>query len=163
MGRESERFDDGIRTRGGRGTTFLAGLLILMGGLPQPCSGQCSEEPSVFMDERTAATHLLSKTDPELPVRVPRLARIRRVTVLVTVDRKGVICEAKGVAGARELRATAARVVKTHWRYRRFLVDWKPVVAQFPVSVRFVLPKPESRMADSRAVPRGTGAQGQAI
>lgn len=98
------------------------------------------------MDERTAETHLLSKQDPVLPAPVPALAHVRKVVLLVTVDRQGIICDVRPVAGPKALRRVAVNTVKKHWRYRPFLVDWKPVVARFPVSVKFVLPKSEPRL-----------------
>lgn len=125
-------------------------VLAFFLGMPQLCGAVCREKPTVLMDERTADTHLLSKKDFVLPANVPTLARVRKVIVLVTVDREGSICEVKAVAGPLGLRKAAAGTVKEHWRYRRFLVDWKPVVAQFPVSVKFVLPKGEPLKASLR-------------
>lgn len=93
------------------------------------------------MDEPTAASHLLSKQGPALPEAIPVLTRIRKVVLLVTVDRKGGVCDVKPVWGPPELRKPARQIVKDHWRYRPFLVDWKPVVAQFPVTVIFLPPK----------------------
>ncbi len=121
-------------------------VLICMLGMPRSGAAQCSEEPSVLMDERTAESHLLAKKDVVLPARTPRLARLRDVVLLVTVDREGSICDVKPVLGPEELRKTAVETVKKHWRYRPFLVDWKPVVAQFPVTIKFVLPKAEPRV-----------------
>ena len=85
-----------------------------------------------------------------LPAPVPALARVRKVVLLVTVDRQGVICEVRPVAGPRGLRRAAVKTVTKHWRYRPFLVDWKPVVARFPVSVEFVLAEPEPRLTARR-------------
>lgn len=121
-------------------------LLVCIAGVPTVSASGCSETPSVLMDERTAETHLLSKKDPVLPAQVPKLALLRKVTLLVTVDREGTICDVRAVAGPKGLRRLAIRTVKKHWRYRPFLVDWKPVVARFPVSVRFVLPQAEPRL-----------------
>jgi hypothetical protein len=87
------------------------------------------------MDERTAASHLLSKRDLEVPAAFP-LARVNEVKLLVTVDRDGAICDVRAMAGPKELRPAAVQIVWNHWRYRRFLVDWKPTVVQFPVTVR---------------------------
>ena len=102
------------------------------------------------MDERTAETHLLAKRDPVLPAPVPALARRRKVVLLVTVDRQGVICDVRPMAGPKALRSAAVKTVKQHWSYRPFLVDWKPVVARFPVSVEFVLAEPEPRLTARR-------------
>jgi len=114
--------------------------------VPHLWASGCPETPSVLMDERTAETHLLSKQDPVLPAPVPALAHVRKVVLLVTVDRQGIICDVRPVAGPKALRRVAVNTVKKHWRYRPFLVDWKPVVARFPVSVKFVLPKSEPRL-----------------
>ena len=124
-------------------------VLVLFSALGTPLSGdaQCAEEPSILMDERTAESHLLAKKDLVLPADVPELAKLREVVLLVTVDREGTICEVRPVLGPKELQAAAVKTVKQHWRYRRFLLDWKPVVAQFPVTVRFVLPKKQPRLA----------------
>lgn len=119
-------------------------------GIPRLWASGCSETPSVLMDERTAETHLLSKRDPVLPVQVLELVRVRKVVLLVTVDRQGAICDVRPVAGPKTLRRVAVKTVKKHWRYRPFLVDWKPVVARFPVSVRFVLPQEEPRLTARR-------------
>ncbi len=119
-----------------------AGALVV----PGLCRAQCRETPTVLMDERTAETHLLARKDLELPTNAPRFADVKKVTLLVTVDRKGTICDARPVAGPQELRSRAVRAVKAHWRYRPFLVDWKPVVARFPVTVRFVTRKAEPRL-----------------
>jgi hypothetical protein len=110
---------------------------------PGLCQAQCRESPTVLMDERTAETHLLARKDPELPTNAPRFVGVKKVMLLVTVDRKGRICEVRPVAGQQELRSRAVRAVKQHWRYRPFLVDWKPAVARFPVTVRFVSRKAE--------------------
>jgi hypothetical protein len=125
-------------------------VLLFIVGVPRLFASGCSETPTVLMDERTAETHLLAKKDPGLPAHVPALARVRKVVLLVTVDRQGVICEVRPVAGPRELRRAAVKTVKKHWRYRPFLVDWKPVVTRFPVSVEFVLADPEPRLTAHR-------------
>jgi hypothetical protein len=106
---------------------------------------QCGEAPAVQMDERTAASHLLAKKDLVLPERMPEQFRIAKVILIVTVDREGTICDVKARSGPRDLRQTAVQTVKDHWRYRRFLVNWKPVVAQFPVTVKFLLPREQPR------------------
>ncbi len=105
------------------------------------------------MDERTAESHLLAKKDFVLPEEAPRHFRIEKVVVLITVDRDGDVCEVKAWKGRKDLRLSAVQIVKEHWRYRRFLVDWKPVVAQFPGTVNFLLSKE----------PLGRAAQGIGI
>lgn len=133
-------------------------VLICAIGMPESGTAQCSEEPTILMDERTAESHLLSKKDLVLPADVPELAKVRTVILLVTVDREGAICEVKPVLGPKELQETAVKTVKQHWRYRRFLLDWKPVVAQFPVTVKFALPKAEPRLTAMRhALPERLG------
>lgn len=110
---------------------------------PRPAFAGCKEKPTVQMDERTAESHLLAKKDPVLPSNAPQLVRLEKVVALVTVDRQGVICEVRAVKGPKRLRRIAVKTVKQHWRYRPFLLNWKPVVARFPVTVHFVLPKEE--------------------
>lgn len=100
---------------------------------------QCNERPVVWMNEGTAASHLLSNLKFVFPTGVPALARIRGVVVVVTVNRKGYICKARGAAGPKELQRSAETIVKKAWRYRPFLLDGKPVVVQFPVTVNFVV------------------------
>lgn len=117
-------------------SAFLGSVLIL--GVPAALAGACREKPGVQMDERAAESHLITKKDPELPAGGAKLVRVRQVVVLVTVDREGAICDARPVSGPEELRKAAARAVKKHWKYRPFLVNWEPVVAQFPVSVNFI-------------------------
>jgi hypothetical protein len=130
-------------------------LLILVLLTPGVCAAQCGETPAVEMDERTAKSHLLAKREPELPAGVDRLLRRRVVIVLVTVDREGAICDARPVRGPEELRKAAVEAVKKHWKYRPFLVNWKPVVARFPVSVTFAAPKKEPNLkAKSDVAPR---------
>ena len=109
-------------------------------------AAECREAPSVQMDERAGESHLLAKEDPELPTSGDKLIRARKVVVLVTVDREGAICDVKPVEGPLELRQAAVKAVKKHWKYRPFLVNWKPVVAQFPVTVRFTRPKTEPEL-----------------
>jgi len=139
-------------------TCASAFVLLFALGVPRSSAAECSEEPTVLMDERTAESHLLSKKDLVLPADVPELAKLRTVVLLVTVDREGAVCEVKPVLGPKELQEAAAKTVKEHWRYRRFLLDWKPVVAQFPVTVRFMLPKNEPRLtAVQRARTRPSG------
>ena len=138
-------------------------LALFVLGIPRLWASGCSETPSVLMDERTAETHLLSKRDPVLPAQVPGLARVRKVVLLVTVDRQGLICDVKPVAGPKALRRVAVNTVKKHWRYRPFLVDWKPVVARFPVSVRFVLPQEEPRLTARRGVASWPPGKGKVI
>jgi hypothetical protein len=132
-------------------------------GIPRLWASGCSETPSVLMDERTAETHLLSKQDPVLPAPVPALARVRKVVLLVTVDRQGAICDVRPVAGPKALRRVAVKTVRKHWRYRPFLVDWKPVVARFPVSVRFVLPQVEPRLTARRGKASWPPGKGKVI
>ena len=124
-------------------TLLLAAFVVCLTGFPCGLDARCAEKPGVLMDERTAETHLLAKKDPVLPSNPPRLARMEKVVLLVTVDRKGVICDVKAVRGPKRLRRIAVRTVKEHWRYRPFLLNWKPVVAKFPVTVHFALPKEE--------------------
>lgn len=124
---------------------FWSAALLLSWVTPPTCAAQCRETPTVQMDERTAGSHLLAKKDLVLPERIPRRFRIEKVVLLITVDREGAICEVQAKTGPKGLRHSAVQTVKEHWRYRRFLVDWKPVVAQFPVTVKFLLPKVLSR------------------
>jgi hypothetical protein len=119
------------------------GLLL---AAPAFAAAVCGETPAVQMDERTAASHLLAKKDLVLPKQMPEDFRIEKVVLIITVDREGTICEVKPTSGPKHLREAAIRTVRKHWRYRPFLVGWKPVVAQFPVSVRFVLPQAEPRL-----------------
>lgn len=128
------------------GLVFLGSVLILI--TPARLGGECREKPKVVMDERSAESHLITKMDPELPESGSRLVRPHRVVVVVTVDRDGTICHTSAVSGPEALRVLAAKAVKKHWKYRPFLVDWEPVVAQFPVSVHFVRSRTET---DSRA------------
>ncbi len=119
-----------------RGSAFLVSLLIFLA--PTALAAACREKPEVQMDERSGESHLVAKKNPELPPSHSRLLRLHRVVVVVTVDREGAICDAKAVRGPEDLRGLAVSAVKKHWKYRPFLVDWEPVVAQFPVSVTFV-------------------------
>lgn len=123
--------------------TFLLSAGLCMFGFSQPSKAVCPEKPTVWMDERTAASHLLAKRDVELPASLTWVKEVQKVVLAVTVDRKGKICALKPVAGPAALTKVAAKAVKQHWRYRPFLVDWKPVVVQFPVTVRFVPSKHE--------------------
>jgi len=118
------------------------GLLL---AAPALAAAVCGETPAVQMDERTAASHLLAKKDLVLPKQMPEDFRIEKVVLIITVDREGTICQVKPTSGPKHLRKAAVRTVKEHWRYRRFLVNWKPVVAQFPVTVKFLLPKEPPR------------------
>ena len=122
---------------------LAASTLTLVLGLAEFGLAACSEKPTVWMNERTAATHLRAKRDLELPASMAWIGGIQEVTLLVTVDRKGRICEVEPTAGLAGLISEAVKAVRKHWRYRPFLVDWKPVVAQFPVTVRFFPPKQE--------------------
>ncbi|HZT70909.1 MAG TPA: energy transducer TonB [Terriglobia bacterium] len=119
-------------------TCFLCVLLAVF-AVPLKGIAGCSEQPTVWMDESTAASHLLTSRKFVFPAVVPVLAQIRSVTVIATVGRKGEICGAKAEAGGGEFREAAENIVKTSWRFRPFLLDRKPVVAQFPVTVNFVL------------------------
>jgi hypothetical protein len=91
----------------------------------------------VWMDENTATTHLLAKRDLELPANMAWAEGVQEVVVLVTVDGKGKICAIEPIAGPPGLKMEAVAAVRQHWRYRPFLVDWRPFVARFPVTVRF--------------------------
>jgi hypothetical protein len=130
--------------------------------VPLVCAAQCREAPTVQMDERAAESHLLAKKDPELTARGDQRIRLRRVVVLVTVDRKGVICDVRPVEGPKELQQIAVKAVKKYWKYRPFLVNWKPVVAQFPVSITFVDPKPEPELKAQFSELRGEIGQAAA-
>jgi len=139
----------------------LGCALISAFALAADAAAQCREKPTVQMDERTAESHLLEKKDPELPAAASGLVRLRRIVLLVTVDREGTICDVRPLTGPKELRRAAVTVVKKHWKYRPFLVDWKPVVVRFPVSVTFVVPKsgPEMKAkAPETSAPEGQQA-----
>ncbi len=129
--------------------------------VPTSAAAQCRETPSVHMDEQTAESHLLAKRDPELPPGASGLVQRRKVVVLVTVDRQGVVCDVKPLTGQRELRKAAVAAVKKHWKYRPFLVDWKPVSARFPVSVVFVKSRggTDLRACDDYSRPNDASAQ----
>lgn len=114
-------------------------LLILALAVSEAYAAQCTEKPTVWLTEEMAASHLLASRKFVFPAVVPALGHIRSVVVMVTVSRKGKICKAKAKTGPPDLRDAAERVVKTSWRYRPFLLDGKPVVAQFPVTVNFLL------------------------
>ena len=115
---------------------FLSWLWII--AAPGLWAGECREGPAVQMDERAAESHLVARKNPELPPSRSKLLRTERVVVLVTVDRGGAICDVKAVQGPKDLHQPAVNAVRKHWKFRPFLVDWKPVVAQFPVSVIFI-------------------------
>lgn len=139
---------------------WWAGALFLVA--PVIGAAQCREAPSVLMDERAGESHLLAKKDPELPAGVDKLLRVREVVVLVTVDREGAICDVRAVEGPPELRRAAVRAVKKHWKYRPFLVNWKPVVARFPVRVRFTRPKSEVQLKAGSPAPCWEGGRAAA-
>ena len=114
-------------------------VLFLLLAASQAGLAQCAEKPTVWMSERTAASHLLASRKFVFPAVVPVLAHIRSVVVIVTINRTGGVCEARAEAGPAELRAAAEKIARTSWRYRPFLLDWKPVVVQTPVTVNFVI------------------------
>lgn len=118
---------------------MLGVVLFLLVAPPRVGLAECTGAPTVWMSEHTAASHLLSSRKIVFPAVMPVLARLRDVVVTVTVNRNGGVCKAKAEAGPVELRAAAEKVVKTSWRYRPFLLDRKPVVVQFPVTVHFVI------------------------
>jgi Gram-negative bacterial TonB protein C-terminal len=118
---------------------MLGAVLFFLFATPQASLAQCAGKPTVWMNERTADLHLLSSRKFVFPAVVPVLARIRNVVVMVTVNRKGVVCRAKADVGPMELQAAAEKIVRASWRYRPFLLDRKPVVVQFPVTVHFVI------------------------
>jgi hypothetical protein len=126
------------------------GFCLLLLVHPLLAVAECPEKPSLWLDEPTAAPHLLSKRDAELPGGELGPRRVERVVLVITVDRKGKICQAKAISGREDLRALAVAYVKKYWRYRPFLLDWQPTAAQFPVTLRFFPPKetrPERRIA----------------
>lgn len=118
---------------------FLLASLLIFFAAPQMGLAQCSEKPTVWMSEHTAASHLLASRKIVFPAEAPVLVQIRKVVVTVTVNRRGAICQAKASAGPKELWQAAEQNVKSFWRYRPFLLDGKAVVVQFPVTVHFVL------------------------
>ncbi|MEJ2008698.1 MAG: energy transducer TonB [Acidobacteriota bacterium] len=123
-----------------RKVQVLGALLILAFAVSRAGFAKCREKPTVWMNERTAASHLITSLKFVFPAGAPVLARIRSVVVIVTVDRTGRICEGKAAAGPMELRRSAEKIVKSSWRYRPFFLDGKRVIVQFPVTVNFVLP-----------------------
>jgi hypothetical protein len=117
---------------------MLVASLVLGLAAPQGGRAACSEKPLVQMDEFTARSHVIARRDVELPAAFRRFTRPQSVVLLITVDRQGEICGLRPLAGPVEWRNEAMRVVTKHWRFRPFRLDWKPVVAQFPVTVRCV-------------------------
>ena len=137
---------------------FLDGsVLFVLLGAAQLGWARCREKPTVFLDERTAATHLLAKIDPELPAPANQLALAEPVVLRVTVDRRGVICNLEPMSGPPELHRLARNTVKKHWRYRPFRLNWKRVVAQFPATVRFNPPRREPRVKSASNFVPGFG------
>ncbi len=133
----------------------LACSLILLFGVSESALAACSEKPTVWMDEQTAASHLRAKRDPELPASMAWIGSVQEVALVITVDRSGNICDVKPTSGPPGLMKEAAEAVRKHWRYRPFLVDWKPVVAQSPVTVRFL---PRKQNDTRRRIARAEGA-----
>ncbi len=127
-----------FRVMAGKRDALAAVMLALAFAVPHIARAVCPEKPTVQMDEFTARSHLTAKRDVELPAALSRFTRPQVVMLLVTVDRRGSICDLRPVAGPAELQREAMKVVKKHWRFRPFRVDWKPVVVQFPVTVRCV-------------------------
>ncbi len=149
----------------GKRSVIASVVLALAFAAPYIAHAACPEKPTVQMDEFTARSHLTAKRDVELPAALTRFTRPQVVMLLVTVDRRGSICDLQAVAGPAELRSEAMRVVKKHWRFRPFRVDWKPVVAQFPVSVRCVPPRrqrPRWIMAGAAPLPLPDGTHPRA-
>ena len=137
-----QRFRRRVACIGGRirlEAYVMGALVILTFALSRAGMAQCTERPVVWMNEGTAASHLLSNLKFVFPAGVPALARIQSVVVVVTVNRKGHICKANAAAGPKEFRRSAETIVKKACRYRPFLLDSKPVVVQFPVRVNFVV------------------------
>ena len=118
---------------------IVGALFFLLSAASRTGLARCTEKPTVWMSERTAASHLLSSHKFVFPAVAPMLAHIRSVVVVVTINRKGSVCEARAEAGPTELRAAAEKIARTYWRYRPFLLDRKPVVVQIPVTVNFVM------------------------
>lgn len=143
-----------------------AGFLLLLFVASQSGIAQCTEKPVVWMNERTATSHLIASRKFVFPSETPALARIQRVVVVVTVDRQGSVCRAKAKAGPTELRQSAERIVRNSWRFRPFLLDWKPVTAQFPVTVNFVVSADRKgarapEVAGAGALPRNSSTSSQ--
>lgn len=113
-------------------------LWLVVAGPPAVPARECREKVEVQMDERAAESHIVASKNPELPPSHSKLLRSEKVVVLVIVDRKGTVCNARAIKGPEELRELATDAVRKHWKFRPFLVNWKPVVAQFPVTIRFV-------------------------
>ena len=135
---DQERFVrfSGMARRQGR---IVGALFFLLAAASQAGLARCTEKPTVWMSERTAASHLLSSRKFVLPADAPMLAHIRSVVVVVTINQEGSVCEARAESGPTELRAAAEKIARTYWRYRPFLLDWKPAVVQIPVAVNFVM------------------------
>lgn len=142
------------------GGLFIVGFLIH--SLARAHSGVpvCADRPSVFMDERTAASHLIAKREPEIPADAPRLVRPEKVVLWVSVDRRGRICDLQPALGHPEVTEAAIRWVKTYWKYRPFLINWKPTSVQFPVTLWLVPSKPKAEQV-ATAFPAGQDPAGR--
>lgn len=104
-------------------------------------TGACQERPIAIVDEAAGVSHLVARRDPDLPPGYPWTGTPPEVILRATVDREGIICDLKPLAGPRELFRPAMNTVKRYWRYRPFLLDWKPAPVQFPIRVYFGPPK----------------------
>jgi len=120
-----------------RFASFAGRLLLFLLVQPLLAAAECPEQPGVWMNEETAASHLLARRDPQLPAGRRGIRRVEKVVLLITVDRQGSVCHLRPVSGRADLRNLAVAQVREHWRYRPFFVNGKPVVAQFPVTVKF--------------------------
>lgn len=123
--------------------------------LARPAEPACRERPLVLLDEGTAAQHLVSKRDPVLPDKADVIPGFHRVALLISVDRRGNVCDLRPLWGSGNLTGVALKTVKVHWSYRPFLLDRKPVPAQFPVTVNFIAP-PRGPWRVARSEGRGT-------
>ncbi len=136
-------------------------LLLSSLAIAGPGRGACADSPAVFMDESTAASHLVAKRGPGIPADAPRLFRLERVVLWLTVDRSGRICDLTPALGSPELIREAIQLVRTSWKYRRFLIDWKPATVQFPVTLWLVASKSKTEsVATARPFRQERAGQG---
>jgi len=136
---------------------LAAGLILVCAS---DSSGACREKPKALVDEAAGRSHLVAKLNPNLPADVPWVGAPPEVILRITVDRQGKICEVKPLAGPRKLLPLAVETVTRHWRFRPFLLDWKPVPVQFPLRVVFGPAKRRAQRVFARAIRRMPTALG---
>ena len=109
-------------------------MLVPVSRLP----GQVSTPQRVRVSQGVAVGLLVKKVDPEYPKELKKKRIQGMVTLKILISKEGDVSKVEPVSGHPELAPLAIDAVK-QWKYKPYLLQGEPVMAETTVQVNFTL------------------------